>query len=225
MLLLSLALVVLLGAVAIQERGPQGEAPEQETARPVTPGEARVFVPDVVGLPPGDAVLRVEASGLRAIPDVPAGADPGLVAAGRVTVTDPSPGSRVSPGTTVTLSVTCVPTCAAPRVSASETAACEYPGTTGAPVVDPTRVRPGGEVRIDGPAFSGEPLIRVFLGPRSEVQGPDAREVVSGSARPAPDCLYSLAFFAPGTPGEYSIFIVIDPPARIEPPFDLTVAS
>ena len=188
------------------------------------PSERRVTVPGVVGSRPPDARRSLEEVGLQAELALPPSADAGLVAAGRVTSATPPPGSAVAPGTVVTLEVACTPTCVSGSpATAAPGRPCEYPGAPDAPVVEPTRVAAGADVRVRGPAFGGEPTVRVLVGPRAEVAGPGAMEVARTRARAAPDCTYELSFTAPSPPGEYSVFIVLEPAVRIEPPFDLTV--
>jgi hypothetical protein len=69
-------------------------------------------------------------------------------------------------------------------------------------------------VRVSGPAFPGEPLVVVTF---------DGREVATTRARPAPDCTYEVSFTAPAERGDHAVGIRLDPPVRLEPPFDLTV--
>lgn len=219
------AIGVLVAAVALQREpgpGPPGP-PAAAPAVPSSEAPRRVMVPEVVGLPTSQARGALESLGLRGEVVAPVGADAGLVAAGRVTASDPVPGSTVAPGSTVRLKVVCAPTCVAPLVPSTSGAPCQLPGEADAPVVEPDRVAPGGPVRVHGPAFAGEPEVRILVGERAEVPGLDAAEVARGRARPAPDCTYDLSFTAPRRPADYSVFILLDPPARLEPSFDLTV--
>ena len=87
----------------------------------------------------------------------------------------------------------------------------------------PTVVAAGGSISVKGPAFAGEPAVRILVGPRALVADANAAEVAAGRALPAPDCTYAMTFIAPSDPGQYSVFIVLDPAARLEPPFDITV--
>jgi hypothetical protein len=82
--------------------------------------------------------------------------------------------------------------------------------------VEPTSATAGQPIRVHGPAFAGEPTVRVRV---------DGALVAEARAVAAPDCTYDLAFAAPAAPGPHSLTIELDPPARIEPPFDITVTA